>query len=101
MKESNNCDQNITAKKCDDNVTKYHEVLITRPVGEPFKLQEDKCEDCIIGYKEKEKWHGGYEDASYNYESKISQYNKRWDFDLIFKHCPECGHKIDWEKLDA
>jgi len=47
----------------------------------------DKCDDCLIGLTPYAFMHMEKE------TTKLVPTRR-------YKYCPECGHKIDWEKLD-
>ena len=71
----------------------------------------DKCENCIVAFEQYDVMQNGddYHCDSYplKRESQKITPNRTQIFfkeDLLyrlFKHCPDCGRKINWEKLNG
>jgi hypothetical protein len=61
-------------------------------------MEDNKCRStCIVGIgKINTSWDYMYSRSFYFWAEHTNDYKKL----NKFKFCPECGHKIDWDKLE-
>lgn len=57
-----------------------------------------KCEDncCLYGFKDNMSY---YNSMDYIYKEHAKKYLDDGDAEL-FKYCPYCGNKLDWEEIE-